>query len=128
MCFHTLQRNKDWSVLLLRVVVAAIFLSHGTMKWSNFDGTLTLMNILAITEPLGGVAILVGLLTRWAALGLSIIMLGAMYMKFNGAGFAGFSQPPMWEFDAIIFAACVMIMTMGAGKWSFDAKVGWEKA
>lgn len=127
MCFRALQKNKDWSLLLLRVVVAAIFLSHGYAKWSAFDGTLTVMNILAIAEPLGGIAVLAGLLTRWAGLGLAIIMLGAMQMKIGNVGIAGFAGNGGWEFDAIIFAGCVMIMTMGAGKYSLDAKMGWDK-
>lgn len=127
MCFRALQNNKDYSLLLLRLVVAAIFLIHGYAKWSNFDGTLTVMNILAIVEPLVGVAMLVGLLTRWASLGLAIIMLGAMQMKIGNVGIAGFAGKGGWEFDAIIFATCVMIMTIGAGQYSLDAKMKWYK-
>ena len=128
MCFKTLQKNKDCSILLLRIVIAAIFLLHGSMKWANFDGTLSVMNILAIAEPLGGVAILIGLLSRWAALGLAIIMIGAMQMKIGNVGITGFAGKGGWEFDAIIFAACVMIMTMGAGKYAIDAWMKWDKA
>src|SRR3989338_4074645 len=128
MCFKALQKNKDVSILLLRVVIGAIFILHGYMKWSNFDGTFTVMNILAIAEPLGGVAILIGALTRWAALGLAIIMLGAMQMKIGNVGIAGFAGKGGLEFDAIIFAACVMVMTMGSGKWAVDAWMKWDKA
>ncbi|MBI2635807.1 DoxX family protein [Candidatus Peregrinibacteria bacterium] len=126
MCFRTLHKNKDLSILFLRIVIAAIFLSHGYTKWAAFDGTLTVMNILAIAEPLGGVAMLIGLFTRWAGLGLAIIMLGAMRMKIGNVGIAGFAGMGGWEFDALIFAACVMIMTIGAGKYSLDAKTGWN--
>lgn len=128
MYFHILQKNKDWSILLLRVAIGTIFLTAGYAKWSNFDGTLTVMNILAVAEPLGGLAMIVGILSRWAGLGLSIIMLGAIQMKFSSAGFAGFAAPPMWDFDFLILAACVMVMTMGAGKYSMDVWAKWDKA
>ncbi|NOS67878.1 MAG: DoxX family protein [Candidatus Peribacteraceae bacterium] len=128
MCFKTLQKNKDCSLLLLRLVIGAIFLAHGHMKWSNFDGTLTVMNILAIAEPLGGVAMIVGLLTRWAGLGLVVIMLGAIQMKFSGGGLVSFATGGKWEFDLLILAACVMVMTMGPGKYALDVWAKWDKA
>lgn len=119
MYFKALERNKDWSILLLRIVIAAIFLAHGYMKWANFDGLPTLMKILAVAEPIGGLALLIGLLTRWAATGLLVIMVGAIYTKVSGAApFAG-----GWAYDAIIGAGCVMIMTLGAGKIALDAKM-----
>ena len=127
MCFKFLQKNYPMSILLLRIVIGCIFLTHGYMKWQGFETATPLFKILAIAEPLGGVAMLTGLLTRWAALGLSVIMLGAMWMKIGGVGFMGFAGKGGWEFEALIFAACVMMMTMGAGKYSMDAKTGWDK-
>ena len=129
MCFKTLQKNYHVSIFLLRVAIACIFLAHGYMKFSNFDSLPTLMKILAIAEPLGGIAMLIGLLTRWAALGLSIIMLGAIYMKITAMGIGYTGGPGAgWEFDLLILASCIMMMTMGAGKWSMDAKTGWDRA
>lgn len=126
MCFKALAKNKDISITLMRIVIGLIFLTHGYMKWAGFaDASLT-FKILAIVEPLGGIAILIGMLTRWAALGIAIIMLGAMQMKIANVGIMGFAGKGGWEFDALIFAACVMMMTVGAGKWSMDAKTGWD--
>ena len=127
MCFKALQKNKDVSILLLRIAIGAIFIAHGYMKWSGFEPTLTVMHILAIAEPLGGVAMIIGGLTRWAGLGLSIIMLGAIQTKFSGSGFAGFASGDKWEFDLLILAACIMVMTVGAGKWALDAYAGWDR-
>ncbi len=119
---HKFDAYRDWSLLLLRVVIAVIFIYHGSMKWPlNTESPLFM--ILAIAEPLGGLAMLLGILTRWAGLGLGIIMLGAMYAKMTGfwqgafdfAGtFAG-SGGTGWEFDLMIFAGCAIILTFGAG-------------
>lgn len=128
MFFSILQRNRDLSMVLLRLAIAGIFLVHGYMKWENFDALPSLMKILAIAEPLGGIAMLIGLLVRWAGLGLAIIMLGAIYTKINTMGVAYAGSGIMgWEFDALILAACIMIMTLGSGKYSLDAKAGWDK-
>lgn len=128
MCFTTLQKNKDVSILVLRLAIAGIFLVHGYMKWQDFETAAPLFKLLAVVEPLGGIAMLIGLLTRWAGTGLGIIMLGAIYMKMGNVGLTGFAGQGGWEFDALILASCIMIMTTGAGKYSVDARTGWDKA
>lgn len=129
MCIATLKRHRPCSLVLLRIALGAIFLVHGYMKWSNFDELPTLMKILAIAEPLGGVAMLLGMLTRWAALGLAIIMIGAIWTKVTGsAGLSGFAGKGGWEFDAIILAATFVLMTHGPGKWALDIWTRWEKS
>ena len=128
MYFHTLQKNKDMSLLLLRIAIGLIFLAHGWMKWNNFETATPLFKVLAIAEPLGGIAMLVGLLTRWAGLGLAIIMIGAIQMKFSGGGLGAFASGGKWEFDLLILAACVMVMTLGPGRYSMDVNTGWDRA
>jgi putative oxidoreductase len=127
-----LKRYADIGHLLLRLVIAAIFLYHGTQKWALWSaqpegmssGLLTIMKILSIAEPLGAVALILGLWTRLASLGLAIIMIGAIYMKAVvwGMGFAT-PQGPGWEFDLIILAGCIALLFEGAGKYSVDQKV-----
>ncbi len=126
---HKCDSMRDWALLILRLSIGAIFLYHGWMKWPLGDSML--FNILAIAEPLGGAAMILGVLTRWAGLGLAIIMLGAMYMKMTGFGqgafdlfgtFAG-SRGAGWEFDLMIFAGCIVTMAFGAGSLSVDKAV-----
>lgn len=127
MFFSVLRRNPDASILLLRIAVAATFLAHGTMKWTNFAGQPVLMQILGVVEPLAGAAVLLGILARWAALALAIVMLGAIYLKITAMG-VGFTGPGMgWEFDLLLLAASVVIMTMGSGKYSAGKLLGWAK-
>jgi uncharacterized membrane protein YphA (DoxX/SURF4 family) len=71
-------------------------------------------------ELLGGLAMLVGLLTRLAALGLIIIQLGAIYTVtfekgFSVAGGLGF------EYNVAIIAICLALLFWGSGNLSVDA-------
>lgn len=119
MMLSFMNRYGDWALLFLRIVIAAIFLVHGFQKFGMLtgEGPLT-MKILAIAEPLGGLAVLVGGLTRLASVGLGIIMLGAIYTKITvmQKGFSG-----GWEFDLLILAGCVVLLCMGAGRVSVDS-------
>jgi putative oxidoreductase len=123
-----LNRHSDWSLVVLRLVIGAIFLYHGISKWQMHDAD-TVFSILKIAEPLGGLALIVGALTQWAALGLSVIMIGAIYMKASGFGqstlnFSGTFSPQGgmgWEFEIVVLAGCLVLLFIGAGKLSIDA-------
>jgi uncharacterized membrane protein YphA (DoxX/SURF4 family) len=70
-------------------------------------------------ELLGGIALLVGLLTRLAAVGLIIIQVGAIYTVtfekgFSAAGGIGF------EYNLAIIAMCLAVFFWGAGNLSVD--------
>ena len=85
------------------------------------SGMINLMRFLAVVELLGGIGVLVGFLTRWASLGLSIIMLGAIYfvMKVMGLGFMP-QTGPGWSFNLMILAGTVVLWAKGAGRLSLD--------
>jgi putative oxidoreductase len=125
MFISKLNRYHWLGLLALRLSLGATFLVHGYMKWSSFETQSPLFKFLAVAESLGGMAIILGMLTRWAALGLAVIMIGAIYMKITAMkmGFAA----PGWEFDLILLAAAINLIVHGPGKVSVDAKVGWDK-
>ena len=75
------------------------------------SGMLSLMKFLSIAEPLGALALLVGFLPRLAALGLSLVMLGAIYMKMNKWQ-KKFSGDGGWEFEFLILCACLALFFM----------------
>ena len=122
---------QDTALLVLRLVVAAVFLYAGSAKWPFWSAPpegmsgvmLNLTKFLSIVEPLGGVALIVGFLTRWAAAGLGIIMVGAVYfvqvtMK---AGFFTSQQGTGLDYNLLILAGCIALLAFGAGRWSVDA-------
>ena len=122
--------NRNFSLLAMRLIVAAIFLYAGYAKlmfWSAppegmSSSMANLMKFLSIVEPLGGVALVAGFLTRWASAGLAIIMIGAVFiMQFTmGVGFMT-AQGPGWAFPLIILGSCFILMTFGPGGWSVEA-------
>lgn len=121
-------------LLALRLAIGAIFWVHGTQKkamWKMQPSEqmpvkmISMMKFLSIVEPLGAIAMFAGFLTRPAALGLGIIMLGALHLKKNKwkMPFTAMDKNG-WEFDLIILAGCVALLTTGGGSWSVDALLG----
>lgn len=125
MGLSSLQKYGDAATLFLRVVLAAVFIGHGVLKFGSWsqpaEGMNIVMMILSVAEPLGGVALLLGVLTRWAALGLSVIMLGAIYFKQFVWGGAFMGDGTTWEFDAVLLASLLVLLCYGAGRVSVDA-------
>ncbi|HET9823956.1 MAG TPA: DoxX family protein [Chitinophagaceae bacterium] len=123
-------KYQNAALLFLRIVTAAVFYVAAYFKfpfWSHaLEGISAFMlfvtRLLSIAEPLGATAILIGLLTRCAALGLIIILLGAIYVSQFVYGI-GFVMPtsPGWNFALSVLAGCIILGAFGPGKWSFDA-------
>ena len=122
---------QDIALLVLRVVVAAIFLYAGSAKWPFWSASpegmsVVLLNItrfLSVVEPLGSVALLLGFLTRWAAAGLGVIMVGAIFFArytLHAGLFTG-PQGTGLDYNLLILAGCIALLAFGAGAWSVDA-------
>ncbi len=129
--FNELSGYYDWALLALRIGVGASFLVHGFMKrgmWKMTPsaqmpaGMLNVLRFLSIVEPLGALAVLAGFLTQFAAIGLGLIMLGAIYFKTQkwGKTFAGDGG---WELDLLLLAAVIVLLLGGAGNMSIDARL-----
>jgi putative oxidoreductase len=132
----SLHAYADWGVLAVRVAMAATFIAHGLMKQKFWKmqpneqmpaGMISLMRLLSICEPLGGLAVLVGFLTPLAALGLGIIMAGAIYNKATKwhVPFAS-TEKLGWEFDTVLLAIALLLIFVGPGSLSLDRMFfGW---
>jgi putative oxidoreductase len=71
------------------------------------------------TEFFGGIALLIGLLVRPAALMLSITMLVAIFSVHFANGL--FMTSNGYEFALALFAISISLMLSGAGKLSLDS-------
>jgi putative oxidoreductase len=126
----SLHQFNDFALLPLRIALASIFIAHGMAKGAMWKAQpseqmpkqmISLMKLLSICEPLGGLAVLAGFLTQPATLGLGLIMLGAMFLKITKfkAPFITVMKPG-WGYDLILFLICLSLYFTGAGAISFD--------
>jgi putative oxidoreductase len=127
-------RQRDIGLVLLRAVVGAVFIAHGAQKLFVFglDGLtggfgqmgIPLASVVApgvaLLEFFGGMALVVGLLTRPVAAGLALTMLGAMVFVHLPAGFF---LPDGYEFVLTLMGVAVALVVMGAGAYSVDAAI-----
>ena len=127
-------RQLDLGLTILRVVAGIIFAAHGGQKlfvygFGGVTGAFTQMGIpmpgiagpaTALVEFFGGLALIVGLLTRLASFGLGATMLGAIFFVHIGAGFFA---PNGYEFPLALLGITTALAFTGAGRWSIDALI-----
>src|SRR5689334_2520086 len=131
---RTTTDRTDLALLLLRLIVGVVFLVHGGQKlfvfgFGGVTGFFAQSGIFlpGITGPLvtlveffGGIALIVGLLTRLAAFGLAIDMLGAILFVH---GRNGFMLPTGYEYALTLCVLCIALIIAGAGRYSADAAI-----
>jgi len=120
---------QNAALLILRLITAAIFFVAGYSKIPFWSGThegvsatmLVITKITSIAEPLGAIALLLGFLTRLAAGGLTIIMIGAILVLQFMYGI-GFVTPTSagWNMPLAVLGGCLILIAFGAGRWSVD--------
>jgi putative oxidoreductase len=69
-------------------------------------------------EFLGGAALIVGLFTRLAAVGMIVIQIGAICLVTAALGF--FARAGGWEYNFVLLAACLATFVAGSGAFSLD--------
>ena len=128
-------RQVSIGLTVLRVILGATFIAHGAQKlfvfgFAGVTGGFAQMGIpmpglfgpfVSFVESFGGIAIVLGLLTRLAGLGLAINMIVAIlsvHLK------AGFFNPGGVEFPLALFGIATALTITGAGAFSIDALLG----
>ncbi len=79
--------------------------------------------LVAWGEFLGGIALLTGIMTRLAALGIMGIMGGAIYTVTGAKGFSLLTGG--YEYNFALIAMCLVLVIMGAGAFSLD-RMFWQ--
>lgn len=122
-------RQLSLGLAALRVAVATIFIRHGAQKlfvfgFGGVTGAFTQMGVplpgvtgplVAVLEFFGGIALLIGLLTRPLAAAFAFDMLVAILLvKLKG----GFSS---YELEFLLCGSSLALAFTGAGRFSADA-------
>ncbi len=122
---------QSWGITVIRVVVGIVFLMHGGQKLfdSGFGGVAAFLGQLGVPVPmlagvivtlvefLGGLALFLGLFTRWFAIPLAIDMLVAILTVHLPNGFF---LPDGFEYPLTLLAANVALALLGSGEASVE--------
>ena len=122
----------DAGLALLRVVLGGVFIAHGAQKlfvygFGGVTGAFTQMGapmpgitgpLVSLLEFFGGIALVIGLLTRLSSLGLAAVMVGAITLVHAAAGFF---NPNGIEFPLTLMAGALALALAGPGAYSVDA-------
>jgi len=107
----------------LRLGLALVFIVEGWGKLADLGATRELMVyfgiplpavagfLVAVAEAFGGLGILLGVLPRFSAAVLAVVMAVAILVaRIPGPFFDG------WAFDAVLLAGCLTVVLNGAGR------------
>ncbi len=131
------QCSSKWggfAPLVLRVATGLIFALHGWQKLemgvpgvTGFLGSLGFPMpaffavVLIAAELIGGILLILGAFTHWAAKILAIVAIVALVSVHLPNGF--FMANGGYEFMLLILASTLSLMITGPGKWALDHKL-----
>ena len=125
-------RTAPYAALVLRVSLGVMFIAHALLKilvftlpgTAQFFGSVGLPEWLAypvtVMELVGGVMLIAGIWTRWIALALVPVLLGATSVHWaNGWLFT--AQNGGWEYPVFLTLAAVAQALLGDGAYALRA-------
>ena len=124
---NVLKKYQSGFYVVFRVFVGLLFFQHGAQKlfgWFGAQGTanlFSLMGVAGVIEVFGGLAIALGLLTRLAALGGIIDVIGAYFIAHFPQGWIPIMNKG--ELALLYFAAFLILIVYGAGKLSLERAI-----
>ena len=141
---RVLATDDAWTPTIARLVLGAVMLPHGLQKTFGlfggygfegtmgfFTGTMGLPWIVAflviVIESVGALALLFGLASRLAALGVAAVMAGAALTTHLSFGFFmnwdGSAAGEGFEFHLLAIGLAAVVTLAGGGKASLDARL-----
>jgi putative oxidoreductase len=142
----TWNRSTDFGLVLLRFAVGGVIFAHGMQHVFGLWGGVGLpglsnaltafgfrnVNILvwltALTELVGGAAVVLGLLTPLAAAGLLALMINAVLLKaVNGFFIAGPPGAGAVELEVVLGLGAAALVLTGAGRTAPDSRPAWNR-
>jgi putative oxidoreductase len=126
----------DLGLLILRIGVGAAMIQAGLIKALDFNTTAGFMEsggwklptigalMVTIAETVGGIALVLGVLTPLAACAVAGAMICAWAVNVSAGAF--WSEP--FNVPFLVFIGAATLLFTGAGAYSVDARVfGWQR-
>jgi len=128
--------RSNWGTLIPRFVLGVVFAYHGGQKLfglfggDGIDGLVkgitawgwpmpgVMARAAAATEFFGGACLLLGLLTRFWAAGLAVVMAVAVWKVHGKNGFS--LQTGGWEYNFVLGTLSLGLAVQGGGAFSLD--------
>jgi putative oxidoreductase len=116
----------DLALLLMRVLVGAVFMTSGwshvkdpVARGKSIELSPAVTRVLGTAELAGGLGVALGVLTQLAAIGLILVMLGAIQKKIFvwRTGFWGKHGTDGWHYDLMLVLMCLVIASTGGGRY-----------
>ena len=116
----------DLALLLMRFVVGLVFVTSGSShvkdpvaRGKSIGVSPGFTRFLGVAEIAGGAGVALGVLPQLAALGLILIMLGAIQKKVFvwKTGFWGKHGTDGWHYDLMFVLMSLVIATTGGGRF-----------
>jgi len=137
-------RRSDLVLLLLRVTIGVVFITHGAQKLfgafgGQLDGVATAMTgyglepgmffalLAGISEFAGGLLLLVGLLTPLAGVVIVGVMVMAIAVSTGQGGFIVLGGVG-YEYNLVLIAIALALIIAGPGRLSLDHQLGLDRA
>jgi putative oxidoreductase len=132
-------RQSSFAPLALRLILGAVFLAHGAQKlfgaWGGaglektaqgfaqmgFQPGLPWAALAASAEFFGAILLVLGLLTRPAALAISVTMAVAVFGVHRAGGF--FAQGGGFEYPLTLLVVALTLVVTGSGALGLDSRI-----
>jgi len=135
-----LRTDNDVAATLMRLALGVVFFAHGAQKvlgwFGGYGASATLqgfakmgmppvLTVLIMAAELGGgLLLIVGFLTRLAALGIGCVMLGAIVLIHAKVGFfmnwGGSQKGEGFEYHLLALGLAIALLIKGGGALSVD--------
>ncbi|HTW46568.1 MAG TPA: DoxX family protein [Acidobacteriaceae bacterium] len=137
---NLLRSSHDTTIALMRLVLGIIFYAHGSQKLlgsfggHGWHGTVQMFTTYLhippffaacaiLAEFFGGIFLLAGFLSRFAALAIAIDMMVAILKVHFRNGLLGGPGGAGYEFPLALLALAILIISKGGGAMSIDRAI-----
>ncbi|OAH61786.1 hypothetical protein AYJ66_13135 [Dietzia cinnamea] len=131
---------RDAGLLITRVILGVVLIAHGWEKFAingiegtgaffdsvGIPGATAAAAVVGAIELVGGILLILGLLTPLVAVLVVVVMIGAFFTVHAGSGV--YVSNNGWELVAVVGLAAAVFGLVGPGRYSVDAVLARRRA